>query len=89
MALDPRALRFATLAITDTSPIQLDFPAGQYLVTEPVVLVTVSGAATHVTISATTTPMGDMGNVYTHVELVFDAACVGRRAHVLVIGQGF
>jgi hypothetical protein len=53
------------------------------------VLVTVSGAATYVTITASTTDMGDMGNVYTHVTLTFDASCVGQRAHVLVLGQGF
>lgn len=89
MALDARALRYTTLAITSTNAIQLDFPPGQYLVTEPVVLVTVSGAPTNVTIAATPTTVGDLGNVYTNVKLTFDAAAVGKRAHVLVIGQGF
>jgi hypothetical protein len=89
MALDPRALRFVTLAITSTAPITLDFPAGQYLVTEPVVLVTVSGAPTNVTITASPTSMGDLGSVYTNVQLTFDAGAVGKRAHVMVIGQGF
>lgn len=89
MALDARAIRYTTLAITGTDPIRLAFPAGQYLVTEPVVLVTVSGGPTHVTITATPETVSGYGEVYTGVDLVFDAALVGLRASVAVLGQGF
>lgn len=90
MALDPRAVRFDTIAITTSAaPIRLDFPAGQYLVTEPVVLITVNGAPTNVTITATPAAMGDFGEVYTHILVQFDASAVGKRASILVLGQGF
>lgn len=89
MALDARAVRYTTLAITGTTPIRLDFPAGQYLVTEPVVLVTVSGGATSVTITATPDVVAGVGEVYTHVLLTFPAELVGLRASVAVLGQGF
>lgn len=90
MALDPRAVRYDTIAVTtSTAPIRFDFPAGQYLVTEPVVLITVNGAPTNVTITATPQAMGDLGNVYTHIQVQFDAAAVGKRASILILGQGF
>lgn len=89
MALDARAIRYTTIAITDTSPIRLDFPAGQYTVTEPVVLVTVSGGPTIVTTTAAPEAVAGHGEVYTHVLLEFDASVVGLRASLAVLGQGF
>lgn len=89
MAMDARAVRYTTLAITGTAPIRLNFPPGMHLVTEPVVLVTVSGGPTHVTITSTPSAVAGLGEVYSHVDLTFDAAQVGLRAHVAVLGQGF
>lgn len=73
------------VAITSTS-IRLDFPVGRYLVDEPVVQVTISGAPTEVTISSPAEEVAGLGEVHTHVLLGFQAGAVGRRAHVWVAG---
>lgn len=89
MALDPRAVRYANIPVTSTSPIRLDFPVGQYLVGEPVVLVTVYGAPTEVDVTSTPEAVSGLGEVYTYILLTFAAAAVGKRAAVCVVGQGF
>ena len=73
------------IAITGTS-IRLDFPAGRYLVAEPVVMVTVESAATDVDWTSPPEAVAGLGEVHTHVVLAFDAGAVGQRASVWVAG---
>lgn len=73
------------IAITGTS-IRLDFPAGRYLVAEPVVMVTVQGAVTQVDWTSPPEAVAGLGEVHTHVVLTFQAAAVGKRASVWVAG---
>jgi hypothetical protein len=73
------------IAITGTS-IRLDFPAGRYLVDEPIVLVTVQGAPTDVDWTSDPEAVAGLGEVHTHVQLTFDAGAVGQRASVWVAG---
>ena len=73
------------IAITGTS-IRLDFPAGRYLVAEPVVMVTVQGAPTDVDWTSPPEVVAGLGEVHTHVVLAFDAGAVGQRASVWVAG---
>lgn len=89
MALDARAVRYTTLPITSVEPIRLNFPAGLYMVTPPVVLVTVDGGPTHVSIVKAPVSVPGYGEVYAHVDLIFPASLVGLHAHVAVLGQGF
>lgn len=74
-----------TVAITATN-VRLDFPAGRYLVSEPVVQVTVSGGPTNVTISSPMESVTGLGEVHTHIALIFPAELVGLRAHIWVAG---
>ena len=73
------------IAVTSTA-IRLDFPAGRYLVAEPVVLVTVQGAPTDVDWTSPPEAVAGLGEVHTHVQLQFAAGAVGRRASVWVAG---
>nr|WP_315210083.1 hypothetical protein [uncultured Albidiferax sp.] len=73
------------IAIT-SSEITLDFPAGRYLVDPPVVLVTVSGGPTDVTITTTPEAVAGLGEVYARVQLTFPPSAVGLRAHVWIAG---
>jgi len=75
----------ANIAITATV-IRLDFPAGRYLVDDPVTLVTVSGGPTNVTITSPAEAVAGLGEVHTHVVLTFLAGAVGLRANVWVAG---
>jgi len=73
------------IAIT-AATVVLDFPAGRYLVDAPVVLVTVSGAATFVTITSIPEAVAGLGEVYARVQLTFPASAIGLRAHVWIAG---
>lgn len=74
------------IPITSTF-IRLDFPAGRYLADEPVVMVTVSGARTEVTITSPKEAVAGLGEIHTHIGLAFPADLVGERAHVWVMGR--
>ncbi len=73
------------IAVTATE-IRLDFPAGRYLVAEPVVLVTVNGPSPGVAWASPPEAVAGLGEVHTHVALSFDAGDVGKRASVWVAG---
>lgn len=66
--------------------MRLDFPAGRFLVQAPVVQVTVSGAATEVTISSPLEAVSGLGEVHTHIVLEFPDALIGKQAHIWVAG---
>lgn len=76
----------AVLPITQTS-MRLDLPAGRYLADFPVVLVTVSGAPTEVTIASPKEFVAGYGEVHNHVQLTFPSALVGKTLHLLVLGR--
>ena len=73
------------IAIT-AEEIRLDFPAGRYLVAEPVVMVTVQGGPTEVDWASPAEAVAGLGEVHTHVALTFPAGAVGLRASVWVAG---
>ena len=74
----------ATTIAISAEEIRLDFPAGRYTVDEPVVLVTVSGGPTEVTVSSPAEEVGGLGEVHTHVVLTFPPELIGLRAAVWV-----
>lgn len=74
------------IALTGTVT-RLDFPPQRYLVNEPIVLVTVNGARTEVTITYPREAVTGVGEVYTHIVLTVPADLVGKRANVYVIGS--
>jgi hypothetical protein len=73
------------IGITGTS-IRLDFPAGRYLVDEPVVHLTVNGGTAAVSWSCPKEAVAGLGEVHTHVQLSFGAGDVGKRVSVSVAG---
>ena len=73
-------------AITGTT-VRVNFPTGVWFVTEPAINVTIYGEATNVDRTLVTGTV-DGAQVYTGVDLVFPSTAVGKRAAILVTGDG-
>lgn len=74
------------LPITGTA-VTVTFPPGTYFVTEPAVLVTVLGAPTQVDALLVHSAVAGVGEVYTELQLTFEAGTVGKRFSLAVIGE--
>lgn len=72
--------------ITDVT-MDLTFPVNTFFSTEPIVHVTIEGAATNVAITRNSTLLGSFGYVYTSLTLGFDAGAVGKYVNVSVHGE--
>lgn len=74
------------LPVTATS-ITVTFPVDTYFVAEPAILVTVLGEVTNVNATLNSTALNGVGNVYTSITLMFQAAAVGKRFSLLIAGD--
>lgn len=75
------------IAISTADPIRLDFPPDRYLASRPIVLVTVNGGRTEVTVTSVLEAVAGFGEMFTHVSLQFPADLVGKRVAIWVMGE--
>jgi hypothetical protein len=80
--------RFArNLPIPGTS-VTVTFPPGTYFVTEPAVVVGILGAPTHYDAVLVHHSVAGVGEVYTSINLTFQAGAVGKQFALIVDDGG-
>lgn len=77
---------FRVQSITGTT-VRVNFPTDGWYVTEPAILVTIYGDPTNVDRTLITGTVNG-AQVYTGVDLLFATTAVGKRAAILVTGNG-
>lgn len=67
--------------------IRVDLPTDRYTTNEPIVIVTIIGGPTEVSLAYPKELVVGVGEVHTHVRLTFPVSAIGKKANVWVTGQ--